>query len=617
MTLTGEFGSPLGSREVVCEQLIYTSAARTLKGSRGFGVVAHSIGWPAEWLDRDGPLTNLFDFLPQGATTLLDSLPPPHSLLRCRVEGRVVVGRKVHVGVDSTNRPGNYLVHLLYPVSGSLTALETLALWEGEYPLCSTPDTLEPSPHLSQLTLQLPPTPPPPPLLSSDEEGLRVLSEGIEGVLAIPRTGRRVVVEALHSQDGWGVLYRICATLPLGLTRDLTFSTYERDPDRMGLDLVVTLPQFQRTAPSSDTYFVALESPRSHLGERGEEERELAERLAAANLRGENPLSSSASTTVRGVLQEWRRLSTLSKSPALLTQEEITDLLLTTPSWVDMPGSWSVLSRLLTTPPPAGVLELLSALLVAVPHSESALVRAGMREYALSLGSTFMLSGTTEGTRVCIKLLESVGGDCRELERNVVVLAGEEAINDTLSGQHLSRLWKQIITHSDRLDSVAIRAILHHPQSTKLLAREWSLLAAFAVKETLLYPLKSPLEGVQKLGIRYPNEVVNTALELIPKYPESEVLGILLKTFPLQEVLERVLSTNSISIGAPLVALAQIPLDQRMQLLHSCWPLLATQAQIPKSVSDCLRPVEPFDPGMIPWFPELEHKSHRSFPFRR
>jgi hypothetical protein len=113
---------------VRCPQLIYTSARRTLRGS-GLGVLAHSAAWPAELgLDqrRLGGLVRAPQRDTHGvATTELGLI---------RRGGGTVLYRKGDGGTDSSGRRGNYLVHLLWDATGTLTPRELplLMRWSAE-----------------------------------------------------------------------------------------------------------------------------------------------------------------------------------------------------------------------------------------------------------------------------------------------------------------------------------------------------------------------------------------------------------------------------------------------------------------------------------------------------
>jgi hypothetical protein len=130
---------------VRCPQLIYTSARRTLRGS-GLGILAHSAAWPAELgLDqrRLGGLVRAPQRDTQGvAMTEL-------GLIR-RGSGTVLY-RKGDGGTDSSGRRGNYLVHLLWDATGTLTPRELplLMRWSADSLI-----TLDPTADLEEAVVE-------------------------------------------------------------------------------------------------------------------------------------------------------------------------------------------------------------------------------------------------------------------------------------------------------------------------------------------------------------------------------------------------------------------------------------------------------------------------------
>jgi hypothetical protein len=126
------------------EQLVYTSARRTLEGS-GFGVLAHSPGWP-EHLGLTGRSLGRLVAAPAGDDDV--------ALLRR--EGGVLLCRKHASGEDALGRSGNYLVHLLWDPRGQLTLREVLPLVDGGA-LLDSADGLEPTRELPRCALPLQP----------------------------------------------------------------------------------------------------------------------------------------------------------------------------------------------------------------------------------------------------------------------------------------------------------------------------------------------------------------------------------------------------------------------------------------------------------------------------
>ncbi len=103
---------------VRCPQLVYTSAPRVLSGS-GFGVLAHSAGWPPELGTDARGLGSLVSFPAAAGRVEPDDV---YGLVR-RGPGALLF-RKAVAPPDSFGRRGNYLVHLVWDPSGTLTARE-------------------------------------------------------------------------------------------------------------------------------------------------------------------------------------------------------------------------------------------------------------------------------------------------------------------------------------------------------------------------------------------------------------------------------------------------------------------------------------------------------------
>jgi GTPase-associated protein 1, N-terminal domain type 2 len=106
---------------VRCPQLVYTSARRVLTGS-GFGVLARSAGWPAQ-LGYDGrKLGDLVSYVPPQGEEDVEH----YGLIRR--DGGALLYRKASAGTDAIGRPGNFVVHLVWDPTGSLTPRELPAL---------------------------------------------------------------------------------------------------------------------------------------------------------------------------------------------------------------------------------------------------------------------------------------------------------------------------------------------------------------------------------------------------------------------------------------------------------------------------------------------------------
>jgi len=99
-----------------CPQLVYTSASRTLEGP-GFGVFAMSRAWPSA---LGTSRSTLGPFIGQPADGAAFGV--------LATSGGRLAYSKMPVEADDFGRRGNYVVHLLWDASASLTARDVLAL---------------------------------------------------------------------------------------------------------------------------------------------------------------------------------------------------------------------------------------------------------------------------------------------------------------------------------------------------------------------------------------------------------------------------------------------------------------------------------------------------------
>ena len=213
--------------EARCEQLVYTSARRTLEGT-GFGVLAHSPGWPAH-LGLTGRALGRLAAAPGG---------PDDEVALLHREGGALVLRKRSSGEDAMGRSGNHLVHLLWDPLGELTLRELVALVEGGA-LLDDASGLEPTAELPQLRVPLLRRRP----LAADPEDA---GSCVAAVLrALPDGGRAELPAALPS--GGSSLAVLSAALPRGVLRLL--SLLPADPGDAAGDAAVVALHLRPGAP--------------------------------------------------------------------------------------------------------------------------------------------------------------------------------------------------------------------------------------------------------------------------------------------------------------------------------------------------------------------------------
>jgi hypothetical protein len=204
-------------RQARCEQLVYTSARRTLEGT-GFGVLAHSPGWP-QHLGLTGRNLGRLAAAPVSGDDEVALL---------RREGGALVYRKRCSGEDAMGRSGNYLVHLLWDPRGELTLREVVALLEGGA-LLDDASGLEPTPELPRLAVPLRPRQR---LAATTTEA----GSCVAAVLRLLQTGGQVELPA-SLPSGSSSLAVLSAALPRGLLELL--SLLPADAGDLGQDAAV------------------------------------------------------------------------------------------------------------------------------------------------------------------------------------------------------------------------------------------------------------------------------------------------------------------------------------------------------------------------------------------
>ena len=211
---------------VACQHALFTSAARTLTGPSGYGVVAMSPGWG----DAAGfiKIPGLAQFLPQGKLNQSFANVQFQCLARYReVDSSILIVRKVKAGADQYSRPGNFLVHALRDPDGALSPAAVIALWTADVPYRTVPNTDGPRRDLEPVLLA-------PDVRAPhqvwDEQSKAALIALTESVLALPRTGRPVGLQVSDPDLAASMLMGLFHVLPEGLAGPITFSTFEQDP---------------------------------------------------------------------------------------------------------------------------------------------------------------------------------------------------------------------------------------------------------------------------------------------------------------------------------------------------------------------------------------------------
>jgi hypothetical protein len=191
-----------------CPQLVYTSASRTLEGP-GFGVFAMSRDWPAALGTSRSTLGPLIG---------QPSDRPAFGVLSSH-GGRLAYA-KVPVEADDFGRRGNYVVHLLWDASASLSARDVLELHRsGGFVSAVIGDPSREAPRV-----RVPAARRTPPSLAADEidtlvPSLAALLAAVEsgsGAVRVP--GVSVLFDVLPGGLGAGVSLHVGTADPMGDT---------------------------------------------------------------------------------------------------------------------------------------------------------------------------------------------------------------------------------------------------------------------------------------------------------------------------------------------------------------------------------------------------------------
>lgn len=167
----------------------------------------------------------------------------PTNLTFTKIGSEQVIVHNVYVGADKHNRSGNFFAHLLAGLPEEWTAREAIRLW-------NSPFWKRNADHLAEKTDL--------PSLTPKE----IKSGNLNGVDSAVRNSMAMVIHAYlllkpkdrlfiasPSDQVAGLIWVVTHVLPKFLLRDLTFSTYERDPESAQLKVVGTCWEGQCDLP--------------------------------------------------------------------------------------------------------------------------------------------------------------------------------------------------------------------------------------------------------------------------------------------------------------------------------------------------------------------------------
>lgn len=315
------------------EQLLYGWSESSIFGRRGFGVVAASQGWRALLAGGDDVLGPIGDFPEPGRR---GAHPPPcggFAMLR----GKPVVFRRIPLGSDAFDRPGNYTVHVLFGQGFDLDAGLAAALLAGGW--------LESAlPAAAGAVL---------PVLSLPKPGPR-RSNGASGivcgaVLQALRDSRPLVLQAPGEPVARAALCDALRRLPGGLGSSTTFSTLENQPDRASFDVSVAVEGWAVDGSGRGVLRVDVDSD----GALDADCLRWGQALAAATVGSLRGIPEPV--TVQAVGMRLDALATLRADPARLTPQQLLSVLASAEgqTWAGEPGAAAVVRRIVAGMDPA------------------------------------------------------------------------------------------------------------------------------------------------------------------------------------------------------------------------------------------------------------------------
>lgn len=241
-----QFDQAAEPRRVACEQLVLTSSPYVLSGG-GFGPVAASRGWPYVLNnDPSGGLGKLVRFT--------DRADAPHSLTVVRLpDGNRCFIHKAIAGTDAIGRPGRILVHALLAPAEALHPKVALGLPQSTF-VTEWPQTRPSDRALPTVSVEV--------AEPSPRKDQAVRDDVLAAVLEYLDSGMAVTLRMAYPTEASEVLRPVFDLLPLMLTRELSFSTFEIDDRNSPLAICAVRPTEPADGGSTtDRQVVDLEEP--------------------------------------------------------------------------------------------------------------------------------------------------------------------------------------------------------------------------------------------------------------------------------------------------------------------------------------------------------------------
>jgi hypothetical protein len=236
------------SEQANIEQLWYTWAPRGMEQIRGFQVYAASLAL----MNVSGATFKAINpylgyDLPAGTDRLAATIDKsPFCLAYIEVDGRRILLQKNFTGSDTGGRIGTYFIHLLDALPLNYTAREAIQLWKSPFWKIMAPDSTSTpdfkDPHRYELRQVSPLELVNGPLsewdIKQDPVLTRYLPFVIEAYAGLQ--GQQKLYIAAEDHRVASLIWGLTRCLPLGMLRDLTFSTYEANPSEARTRIVGT-----------------------------------------------------------------------------------------------------------------------------------------------------------------------------------------------------------------------------------------------------------------------------------------------------------------------------------------------------------------------------------------
>ncbi len=520
--------------EVVCEQMFYTWAGRTVTASgHGFGILCKSSGWPssADWASRAKWFS---EYLPQGATRFLSGgLSPPDSFARYLTPEGVVVAAKTYLGADGMGRPGNYLVHAILDRTFTITSAHALSLGVAGLLRRVLPEPATPCSDMSPLVVKLPPRSEVPIELLSDDllVAEEVLQLGLQGLLTGQRLGEPLVLITKQQTKSLPVIAQLASLLPPPLAANLTFSSYERDPRRRGLDLAVTVPPFTSLrTPVDHAAWLDLDSLQSSVRDHAGEEHDIATALVRARRAGGLVDVESVSqdvTQFAELPQVARLLSELNGPPAGLSGAGVSAVLDSPagPGWLRRKANQQAVMHHVAAEAGQGQSVTLAALLrlcesgMLDPRSSQA---DGLINQAAARAVEAIVQGSPGPAGAFLAVLRALGVPPVEVDRRVVQTATDRLKERRLQRVH-ALLWEHVSGHISDLQVHDLRLWLAAAGTADLLiTAPWSRATEMLVRDFLQGDATANDRAVGSILSRCAVEFAAVLADVIVSRPEGQ-----------------------------------------------------------------------------------------------